>query len=67
MRNVYPKLDAAMKECDWNEADLMKTIEVGTNRLTNLLNGRTEFTELEKSTIANWLKVEKKELFAREG
>jgi hypothetical protein len=51
----------------WNlkESDLQAIIKVSPARMTNLMYGRTKFTDLEKDILAKALKVDETELFER--
>lgn len=62
---IYPRLAEAMTERGWKETDLQMAIKVGPNRLVNLLNGRTQFTDLEKCVLSGELNVNESELFER--
>ena len=66
MKCIFPKLEEAMKGWDFTKKDLQRILMVNPERMKNLLYGRTEFTPLEKHTLARSLMVDESELFEKE-
>lgn len=65
MKCIYPKLEEVMKGWNLKESDLQAIIKVSPARMTNLMYGRTKFTDLEKDILSKTLKVDESELFER--
>lgn len=66
MRNIYPNLAKVMETKGWSTSDLVNVLHTNQMKITNKLYGRTEFTDLEKFTLARELMADEEELFRKE-